>query len=137
MNHCSIVKMTGVLLLALLAVVFSGCTALDNVTKGLGENNNSGSGVVNIQRVGIDPATGAPVLKNINVWGEFHSVNSGDTLIRLNSKSSPSIFNASAIDRELTLTVITGDPEKAKEYAKQVADALAKGLPSDSGGETK
>ena len=92
--------------LAATAVMLAGCSGVNAALGGLAEKSLSGSGTVAIQRVGIDPDTAAPVLKSTIITGDYASAPEGTYALQYRRRTSPSIFNSSAVSHEVTINYI-------------------------------
>jgi len=125
--------------------VFSGCTGVGTAIGGLAEKSLSGSGTVAVQRVGIDPDTAAPVLKSTVISGDYASAPDGAYALQYRRRAAPSIFNSTAVSREVTINYI-GTAERLEEAVDLVrgdlvhfeleetgADACPAESPPDSG----
>ena len=97
------------------AVILAGCTASDNLTKGIAEKSLGGSGTVSDQRIGIDPETKTPVLKSLVITGDYTSARDGQTSIQYRRRKSPSIFNSEAVTEEVTINFIGSQEKKLDE----------------------
>ncbi len=92
--------------LAIMVVLFTGCSGVNSALGGLAEKSLSGSGTVAIQRVGVDPDTAAPVLKSTVITGDYASAPEGTYALQYRRKIAPSIFNSAAVSHEVTINYI-------------------------------
>lgn len=92
--------------LAVMLAVSTGCSGVNTALGGLAEKSLSGSGTVAIQRVGVDPDTGAPVLKSTVITGDYASAPEGTYALQYRRKIAPSIFNSAAVSHEVTINYI-------------------------------
>ena len=91
---------------AAMLTVPTGCAGVNSALGGLAEKALSGSGTVAIQRVGVDPDTAAPVLKNTIVTGDYASAPEGTYALQYRRKIAPGIFNSDAVTHEITINYI-------------------------------
>ena len=121
---------------ALVAAVLCACTGVNTAMGGLAEKSLSGSGTVAIQRVGVDPDTAAPVLKSTVISGDYASAPDGAYALQYRRKIAPSIFNSTAVSREVTINyigsaerlddaveLVWGDLTSSEEQAPDTGDA--------------
>ena len=108
---------------ALVAAALCACTGVNTAMGGLAEKSLSGSGTVAIQRVGIDPDTAAPVLKSTVISGDYASAPDGAYALQYRRKIAPSIFNSTAVSREVTINYI-GSAERLDEAVELVRGDL-------------
>ncbi len=108
---------------ALVAAALSACTGVNAAMGGLAEKSLSGSGTVAIQRVGVDPDTAAPVLKSTVISGDYASAPGGAYALQYRRKIAPSIFNSTAISREVTINYI-GSAERLDDAVELVRGDL-------------
>ena len=92
--------------LAVMLVISTGCSGVNTALGGLAEKSLSGSGTVAIQRVGVDPDIAAPVLKSTIITGDYASAPQGTYALQYRRRTSPGIFNSSAISHEVTINYI-------------------------------
>ena len=92
--------------LAVMLAVSTGCSGVNTALGGLAEKSLSGSGTVAIQRVGVDPDTGAPVLKSTVITGDYASAPEGTYALQYRSRTAPGIFNSAAVSHEVTINYI-------------------------------
>ena len=92
--------------LAVMLAVSTGCSGVNTALGGLAEKSMSGSGTVAIQRVGVDPDTGAPVLKSTVITGDYASAPEGTYALQYRRRNAPSIFNSAAVSHEVTINYI-------------------------------
>ena len=109
---------------ALVAAALCACTGVNTAMGGLAEKSLSGSGTVAIQRVGIDPDTAAPVLKSTVISGDYASAPDGAYALQYRRKIAPSIFNSTAVSREVTINYI-GSAERLDDAVELVRGDLA------------
>ena len=114
---------------ALVAAALCACTGVNTAMGGLAEKSLSGSGTVAIQRVGVDPDTAAPVLKSTVISGDYASAPDGAYALQYRRKIAPSIFNSTAISREVTINYI-GSAERLDDAVELVRGDLT-GLEED------
>ena len=105
--------------LALIAATLCSCTGVNTAMGGLAEKSLSGSGTVAIQRVGVDPDTAAPVLKSTIISGDYASAPDGAYALQYRRKTAPSIFNSTAVSREVTINYI-GSAERLDDAVELV-----------------
>ena len=103
--------------------VLGGCTGVGTAIGGLAEKSLSGSGTVAVQRVGIDPDTAAPVLKSTVISGDYASAPDGAYALQYRRRIAPSIFNSTAVSREVTINYI-GTAERLEEAVDLVRGDL-------------
>lgn len=108
---------------ALVAAALSACTGINTAMGGLAEKSLSGSGTVAIQRVGVDPDTAAPVLKSTVISGDYASAPGGAYALQYRRKIAPSIFNSTAVSREVTINYI-GSAERLDDAVELVRGDL-------------
>ena len=108
---------------ALIAAVLCACTGVNTAMGGLAEKSLSGSGTVAIQRVGVDPDTAAPVLKSTIISGDYASAPDGAYALQYRRKTAPSIFNSTAVSREVTINYI-GSAERLDDAVELVRSDL-------------
>ena len=104
---------------ALVAAALCACTGVNTAMGGLAEKSLSGSGTVAIQRVGVDPDTAAPVLKSTVISGDYASAPDGAYALQYRRKIAPSIFNSTAVSREVTINYI-GSAERLDDAVELV-----------------
>ena len=104
---------------ALVAAALCACTGVNTAMGGLAEKSLSGSGTVAIQRVGVDPDTAAPVLKSTIISGDYASAPDGAYALQYRRKIAPSIFNSTAVSREVTINYI-GSAERLDDAVELV-----------------
>ena len=104
---------------ALIAAALCACTGVNTAMGGLAEKSLSGSGTVAIQRVGVDPDTAAPVLKSTIISGDYASAPDGAYALQYRRKIAPSIFNSTAVSREVTINYI-GSAERLDDAVELV-----------------
>ena len=92
--------------LAVMLAVSTGCSGVNTALGGLAEKSLSGSGTVAIQRVGVDPDTGAPVLKSTVITGDYASAPEGTYALQYRRRIAPGIFNSAAVSHEVTINYI-------------------------------
>ena len=114
---------------ALVAAALCACTGVNTAMGGLAEKSLSGSGTVAIQRVGVDPDTAAPVLKSTVISGDYASAPDGAYALQYRRKIAPSIFNSTAVSREVTINYI-GSAERLDDAVELVRGDLT-GLEED------
>ena len=117
---------------AAMLVVFTGCSGVNTALGGLAEKSLSGSGTVAIQRVGVDPDTSAPVLKSTIITGDYASAPEGTYALQYRRRIAPSIFNSSAVSREVTINYI-GAADHLSEAVGLVRDDLEPERPEFTG----
>ena len=105
--------------------VLSSCTGVGTAIGGLAEKSLSGSGTVAVQRVGIDPDTAAPVLKSTVISGDYASAPDGAYALQYRRRIAPSIFNSTAVSREVTINYI-GTAERLEEAVDLVRGDLVR-----------
>ena len=110
---------------ALIAATLCSCSGVNAAMGGLAEKSLSGSGTVAIQRVGIDPDTAAPVLKSTVISGDYASAPGGAYALQYRRKTAPSIFNSTAVSREVTINYI-GSAERLDDAVELVRDDLTR-----------
>ena len=108
---------------ALVAAALCACTGVNTAMGGLAEKSLSGSGTVAIQRVGVDPDTAAPVLKSTVISGDYASAPDGAYALQYRRKIAPSIFNSTAVSREVTINYI-GSAERLDDAVELVRGDL-------------
>jgi len=108
---------------ALVAAALCSCTGVNTAMGGLAEKSLSGSGTVAIQRVGVDPDTAAPVLKSTVISGDYASAPDGAYALQYRRKIAPSIFNSTAVSREVTINYI-GSAERIDDAVELVRGDL-------------
>ena len=108
---------------ALVAAALCACTGVNTAMGGLAEKSLSGSGTVAIQRVGVDPDTAAPVLKSTIITGDYASAPDGAYALQYRRKTAPSIFNSTAVSREVTINYI-GSAERLDDAVELVRGDL-------------
>ena len=114
---------------AIIAAALCSCTGVNTAMGGLAEKSLSGSGTVAIQRVGVDPDTAAPVLKSTIISGDYASAPDGAYALQYRRKTAPSIFNSTAVSREVTINYI-GSAERLDDAVELVRGDLT-GLEED------
>ena len=115
---------------ALVAAALCACTGVNTAMGGLAEKSLSGSGTVAIQRVGIDPDTAAPVLKSTVISGDYASAPDGAYALQYRRKIAPSIFNSTAVSREVTINYI-GSAERLDDAVELVRGDLTRSEEQD------
>ena len=110
---------------ALVAAALCSCSGVNTAMGGLAEKSLSGSGTVAIQRVGVDPDTAAPVLKSTVISGDYASAPDGAYALQYRRKIAPSIFNSTAVSREVTINYI-GSAECLDDAVELVRDDLTR-----------
>ena len=108
-----------------LVAALCACTGVNTAMGGLAEKSLSGSGTVAIQRVGVDPDTAAPVLKSTIVSGDYASAPDGAYALQYRRKIAPSIFNSTAVSREVTINYI-GSAERLDDAVELVRGDLTR-----------
>ena len=108
---------------AIIAAMLCSCTGINTAMGGLAEKSLSGSGTVAIQRVGVDPDTAAPVLKSTIISGDYASAPDGAYALQYRRKTAPSIFNSTAVSREVTINYI-GSAERLDDAVELVRGDL-------------
>ena len=115
---------------ALVAAALCACTGVNTAMGGLAEKSLSGSGTVAIQRVGVDPDTAAPVLKSTVISGDYASAPDGAYALQYRRKIAPSIFNSTAVSREVTINYI-GSAERLDDAVELVRGDLTRSEEQD------
>ena len=110
---------------AIIAAALCSCTGVNTAMGGLAEKSLSGSGTVAIQRVGVDPDTAAPVLKSTIIAGDYASAPGGAYALQYRRKTAPSIFNSTAVSREVTINYI-GSAERLDDAVELVRGDLVR-----------
>jgi len=110
---------------ALIAATLCSCSGVNAAMGGLAEKSLSGSGTVAIQRVGVDPDTAAPVLKSTVISGDYASAPDGAYALQYRRKIAPSIFNSTAVSREVTINYI-GSAERLDDAVELVRGDLTR-----------
>ena len=108
---------------AVMLAVSTGCSGVNSALGGLAEKSLSGSGTVAIQRVGVDPDTGAPVLKSTVITGDYASAPEGTYALQYRRRTAPGIFNSSAISREVSINYI-GTSDRLQDAVELVRSDL-------------
>ena len=115
---------------AIIAAALCSCTGVNTAMGGLAEKSLSGSGTVAIQRVGVDPDTAAPVLKSTVISGDYASAPDGAYALQYRRKIAPSIFNSTAVSREVTINYI-GSAERLDDAVELVRGDLTRSEEQD------
>ena len=115
---------------AIIAAALCSCSGVNAAMGGLAEKSLSGSGTVAIQRVGVDPDTAAPVLKSTVISGDYASAPDGAYALQYRRKIAPSIFNSTAVSREVTINYI-GSAERLDDAVELVRGDLTRSEEQD------
>ena len=122
------------LILALSALLLSGCKATETIAAGITTKNVSGDGTVVDSHIGIDPDTKIPGLKTVFISGDFATVKAGTNQVSYREESSASVWNASSVTKKrfLAITLVkTGDvPAAIKAVAEVFKTAEAEAKPA-------
>ena len=100
------------LLVMITGLLFSGCTAMNNVTEGIKQKSISGSGTFIYSTAGLDAQTQTPELTNLFVWGDYTSVCAGDEVFRLEEIEDCSIFNPESKTKKRKVFFSSGNKER-------------------------
>ena len=129
-----------VILLAVAAVIVmtgAGCKSMDNLTRGISEKSISSSGMVTVNRVGLDKTNQTPELFNLFMWGDYNSVAAGDEVLRYEASEDASVFNSNAKTYKSKLFFASGNKKRMDDVLAEVkadmkarADATAKAAES-------
>ena len=113
-------------------VLFTSCTALNNLTAGIPEKNLSGNGTVVKSVVGIDPDTKIPGVNTTFISGDFSSTKSGTNSISYRSEENASIWNAKCITKKQFVSITLNENGDVAGAIKAIADVLNayNGLPA-------
>ena len=119
-------------------LLLTGCGTTEQLAEGISEKSISGSGTVSIQRVGLDPQTGAPVLRSTVITGDYASAKGGEVAFQYRRKKSPSVFNADAISEEVVINYIGSreDLAEAEKLAEQDMRDSTEDSPPSQGAES-
>lgn len=102
------------LTLAILAAAFAlaGCTTAQTLAGGVAEKAVSGTGVVTVQRVGLNATTQTPELFNLFVKGTYASITDDLDFIQYHVTEDSSIFNSAAKSRTISFTFGSSSKER-------------------------
>ena len=123
-------KFITILLTAVIAIVLTGCTAMDTMATGVSQKSISGSGTVAYGNVGIDAATLTPEVSGLFVWGDYTSVVAGDEIFRYEESEDASVFNSNAVTKRKKIFFASGDKSRMDEVIKAITKP--KEPPNDS-----
>lgn len=120
-----------------IGAALAGCKAVNTVAAGIADKSLSGSGVVSVQRVGIDPENQTPVLRSTVITGDYASAKAGEVAFQYRRRKSPSIFNKDAVSEETTINYIGGKKDLSRAEALAKADLNQAILDGNSGNAGK
>lgn len=117
-------KLLILLMVSVSVIVMTGCKSIDNLTQGISEKSISGSGMVTVNRVGLDKTNQTPELFNIFTWGDYNSIVPGDEMLRYEASEDASIFNSNAKSSKIKIFFASGDKDRMDKFLDAVkADA--------------
>jgi hypothetical protein len=123
------------ILFCLLGVCLAGCTALNNISKGIAQKSISGSGVMNYTRVGLDVQTQTPEVNALLLYGDYTSVVPGSELLRYEEIDETSVLNSNARNKRKKIVFATADKKRMSEVISKITDALPLKQQNPDGGQ--
>lgn len=125
--------MRNMILFCLLGVCLAGCTALNNISKGISQKSISGSGVMNYTRVGLDVQTQTPELNALLLYGDYTSVMPGSELLRYEEIDETSVLNSNARNKRKKIVFATADKKRMDKVISKITDCLISERNGDGG----
>jgi hypothetical protein len=125
--------MRNMILFCLLGVCLAGCTALNNISKGISQKSISGSGAACYTHVGLETQTQTPEIKTLFLFGDYASVVPGTELLRFEEYSEPSVFNNNAVSKRRKIFFASPDKKRMDKVISKITDCLISERNGDGG----
>ena len=112
------------LLVAVFAVMLTGCTAVDTIAAGISEKAVSGEGMFGVSKIGIDAATKTPTLQGILVRVNYTSIPAGIEFLEYSESTDRSIWNPEAFTYKKRLVFGSAEHSRMDEVVRTVGEQV-------------